>query len=274
MSEVSMLLPKSDVIFKLFFSDERNIDLLKDFLKSILDLPDDEYNEITVIDPHLLREHPADKLGILDVKLTSKTGKILHLEMQVLPIPNMESRVVFYQAKMIVEQIGDGDDYEKINRVISIVITDYDFIKGDSVYHHRFIQYDPKNNVTFTDLTETHVLELSKLPKNFDGSALCDWLKFLAAESKEEFDMVASRNPQIEQAVARLKVLSSDERARMLYEAQVKERRDNRAREKGAIKSREFEFARKLLSRGRPTEEIVEDTGLTYAEVEGLRNSI
>jgi predicted transposase/invertase (TIGR01784 family) len=273
MGETSILLPKSDLIFKLFFSDERNIELLKDFLKSILDLPDDDYNEITIIDPHLLREHPDDKLGILDVKLTSKTGKVIHLEMQVLPIPHMESRVVFYQAKMIVEQIGSGDDYEKIKRTISIVITDYDFIKGSTKYHQRFLYCAPDDGTIFSNVSEIFVLDLSKLPKEFDGSAVCDWMKFLAAETEAEFDMVAARNPQIEKAVVRLKELSADERTWMLYEAREKERRDNRAREKGASDNRAVNIAKKLILRQRPTEEIVEDTGLTYAEVEGLRNA-
>ncbi len=36
MKKFSILHPKNDIIFKLFFGDERNIDLLKDFLKPLL----------------------------------------------------------------------------------------------------------------------------------------------------------------------------------------------------------------------------------------------
>ena len=39
----------------------------------------------------------------------------------------------------------------------------------------------------------------------------------------------------------------------------------NEGREEGKI-----EFAKKLLKRNRPLDEIAEDTGLTYEEVEGL----
>ena len=46
---------KSDVVFKLLFGDERNADLLTDLLKAVLDLPADEYDEIIIADPHLLR---------------------------------------------------------------------------------------------------------------------------------------------------------------------------------------------------------------------------
>lgn len=37
-----------------------------------------------------------------------------------------------------------------------------------------------------------------------------------------------------------------------------------------SLKERDIEIAKKLLKRNRPVDEIVEDTGLTYEEVEDL----
>ena len=51
---------KSDILFRLFFSDERNENFLICFLKSVLRLPEDDYNEIEIADPHLLREFEDD----------------------------------------------------------------------------------------------------------------------------------------------------------------------------------------------------------------------
>ncbi|MCL2201284.1 MAG: hypothetical protein FWB75_04900 [Oscillospiraceae bacterium] len=39
---------KSDIIFKIFFADERNIEFLTDFLKSALQIPPQEYQELTI----------------------------------------------------------------------------------------------------------------------------------------------------------------------------------------------------------------------------------
>ena len=85
--------------------------------------------------------------------------------------------------------------------------------------------------------------------------------------------MIAERNPQVGKAVVKLRELSADERARDLYERREKERRDMVSRERWAIKQAQFDIARKLLKRNRPIEEIMEDTGLTDAEVEGLREA-
>ena len=84
--------------------------------------------------------------------------------------------------------------------------------------------------------------------------------------------MIAERNPEIGKAVVKLRELSADERARDLYERREKERRDISALKRWAVKQAHFEVARKLLSRNRPIDEIIEDTGLTREEVENLRN--
>jgi flagellar biosynthesis/type III secretory pathway protein FliH len=67
--------------------------------------------------------------------------------------------------------------------------------------------------------------------------------------------MLAERNPQVKRAVAKLMVLSKDERARMLAESQEKLRRDifareNGAEERGLIKG-EKKGLRKGLKKGR-----------------------
>jgi hypothetical protein len=42
--------------FSACFADERNLESLVGFLKSVLRLPEDDYGEIEIADPHLLRE--------------------------------------------------------------------------------------------------------------------------------------------------------------------------------------------------------------------------
>ena len=80
-----IILPvKSDVIFKIFFADERNIEFLTDFLKSALPIPAEEYGEIIIVDPHLIQEYPVDKLSVIDVKLKTVSGKTIHIEIQTL----------------------------------------------------------------------------------------------------------------------------------------------------------------------------------------------
>jgi hypothetical protein len=71
-----ILLPRSDLVFKLIFGDTRNIDILVSFLQAVLDLPADEYGEISIIDPNLRQESEDDKLGILDKQFNKPLTRV------------------------------------------------------------------------------------------------------------------------------------------------------------------------------------------------------
>jgi len=269
---------KSDIVFKMLFADVRNTEILTGFLKAVLRLPEDEYDEVTIVDPHLARDYPNDKLGILDLRVRTVTGKTIHVEIQIAELPQMRERIVFYDAKMITEQIGKGDEYESIKQVISIIITDYELIQNSSGYHHRFTFYDEQNNIELTDIIEIHTLELGKIPDTNDNRPLYDWMRFLNAKGESELAEIIERNPIIKKATARLMELSADEQARMLYELREKERMDNQARERGAREAGRAEgqteskktIARNLLKMNQPIDLIISVTGLTYNELEEL----
>ena len=276
----SLLSVKYDVIFRLFFADERNAEDLTDFLKAILDLPEDDYQEIEVADPHLLPDYVGDKLAVIDIKLHTKSRKIIHIEIQLKVTPEMRERIVFYDAKLITEQVGSGDKYAEIRKVVSIIITDETLIPNSPRYHHRFTFYDPDAAVEFTDLVEIHTIELPKLPANSDGTTLYDWAKFIDAETEEELDMVAQRNPQVGRAAVKLRALSADERARDMLERREKGERDfamfvddaeRRGLAKGLTEGR-VDVARNLLNMNLPLEQISAATGLSRDEIEQLSN--
>jgi len=259
---------------------EHSIEILTDFLLSVLNLSPDEYDDISITNPFLIQEYMGDKLGILDVKLKLKSGKIINIEIQVKPMPFMESRILFYVSKMITGQIGESDQYDKIKPVVSIIITGYTMIEQSEKYHHHFRLYDTESKVLLTDALEIHTLEVPKARQALEcaeNAHLFNWMKFFDAKTEEELDVLAQKSPAMKKATLRLLELSADEKARQLYEARLKEQRDIYAREHGAAlqarKQAQLEFAQRLLSRNRPIDEIIEDTGLTFTEIETLQKA-
>ena len=264
----------SDIIFKLLMGTENSKEILTDFLLAVLNLSSDEYEEITIQNPFLLQEYKGDKLGILDVKLKLKSGKIMNIEVQVDPMPFMASRILFYVSKLITELIGESDQYEKIKRVISIIITGHPMIKQSEKYHHHFGLYDIEGKVLLTDALEVHTLEVPKSRKVYECTErndLLDWMRFFDVKTEEELNMLAQKSPAMKRATLRLLELSADEKARQLYEARLKEQRDYFARERGAVKTRENEIASNALNMGMSIDNIIKLTGLTRDEVENLQ---
>jgi predicted transposase/invertase (TIGR01784 family) len=272
--------PRNDLVFKRLFGNTRNTSILTHFLQSTLNLPAEDYQEVSIIDPYLGGDLPDDKEGILDVKVKTPSG-IIDIEIQRADQPQMRERIVFYLSRMVTEQIAKGEDYREIKRSICILITDYVQIPENQSYHNRYRLHDAETGSEFTDLLEINTLELSKLPQD-DGTELWDWLKFLNATTKEEFTMLAEKNPQVGEAVSCLLELSQDEQTRLLAESREKFRRDmaairygaeERGREEGREEGRKDErlsIARKLFDLGIPLEEIVKATELTPEEIRTL----
>jgi predicted transposase/invertase (TIGR01784 family) len=135
------------------------------FLTAALDIPAEEYEDLEIIDPHLERDSPDDKLGILDVRVQLKSKKLISVEVQIRKTPFMAERVAFSTDRNMARQIGPGQGYAAIGRVVTIVIADYDMIDADKSYRHVFRLYDKDNGVLLTDVMEIHTLELRKLPE-------------------------------------------------------------------------------------------------------------
>jgi len=272
-NEFFLLPVKSDFVFKLIFGDQLNADVLAAFLMSVLDIPYDEYESITIIDPHVKKISEDDKYSVLDVKIHTKSKNVIHIEIQILPLPALKERTIYQQSKMITEQMASGQKWKEIKRVVSIIITDYDIITEDNEYHHQF-RYRTKNGVEFTDLKEINTLELSKLPQNKEDTDLWYWLKFIKSDDREVLEMIAERSPQMKKAVGFLKELSADERTRMLYEERENARRDFVSIVDGAIKDRDIAIISNALNMNMDIEAITMLTGYTREEVEALKSTI
>ena len=266
------LLPlKSDIVFKMFFGDEKNLGLLREFLAAMLDLPEEKYDSVEIIDPHVRGEYPDEKFGVLDVQIKTKNGKKIDVEVQVSETPCMKERIVGYTGKMLGSQLHVGDNYEEIKKVISVVLLDYDLIKDSGCFHNKYMLYDVKTKSLFTDVLEIHTFELKKLPKRPGPGEKSEkqflWLRLIGTDREEEIEMLATKNPVMKKAVGVLKKLSADERARMLYESREKARFDELSRLHGARTEGKIEVAKRMLARGMDIAAVSELTGLPEDEI-------
>jgi predicted transposase/invertase (TIGR01784 family) len=282
-SPIRLLPLKSDVVFKMVFGDHRNVGILRAFLTAALDIPGDEFDKIEIIDTHLERDFPDDKLGILDVRVKTKNGKLVDIEIQLYEMPFMPERVTFYTCRNLNTQIAPGQTYEAVRKVVTILILDYDMLPDKARYHHKFRLYDPESGTLFTEVIEIHTLELKKLPDISNAmkpkeTELLNWLKLIRAEDEEELEMLATKSPKIKETVAILKKLSANEEARLIYEAREKAQRDELTRLAGArtegIAEGEYsasvKMAKNLLLREISPDIISESSGLSLEEIHAL----
>ena len=178
-----LLDPKIDYVFKRIFGHAGNEDITKDLLSSIIK---EKISDVRVdCNPITEKDLLDDKIGILDIKAKLNNNTNCNIEMQVVDKKNVEKRILFYWSKMYTTSIGSGDDYDKLEKSIVILFTDYNLKKLEKV--NKFItkwnireEENPK--IILTDVLEIYIIELekfSKLTKTRANQNLNFWIDFI-----------------------------------------------------------------------------------------------
>ncbi len=220
MSEFLMK-PKIDFAFKeIMMNEQARIG----FLSAILKLNPADIKTTELLNTNLRKLHEDEKQGILDVRILLNNATEIDIEIQLSMLNVWADRALFYLAKMYTEQIRPGQNYSVFKKCVSISILDFILFQEDTEFYSCFHIREDNRHTLYTDKMEFHILELPKLPDELkeDSGDILLWAKFINAERKEEFDMLAEKNVYIESAYEQLQVISQDRQKRLEYEAREK----------------------------------------------------
>ena len=277
--------PKMDIIFQAIFGEVGSENITKDFLEKILKR---KIEKISLDkNPILRRELKDDKLGVLDI-ITELDGKEkCNIEMQLIDKNNIIERMLYYWSKMYTRQIKAGDDYNKLEKTIVILIADFN-IKGlEKVEYHstwKIIETNSVKKLILTDKFELDIIELSKIKgRENEKDQLLDWLIFLENPESERVTRKMEENENLKEAVEKLDRISKDEKMQRIIELREKAIRDEHAiyakgvddgieegKAKGA-REKQIEIAKSMLKENMDIEMIIKITGLTKQEIEKLQ---
>jgi len=280
MSEFLMK-PKIDFAFKEIMSDEN---ARIGFLSAVLKIEPENIKKTQILNTFLRKEHEEDKQGILDVRVLLNDDTEIDIEIQLSKLSVWAERSLFYISKMYTEQIQEGQKYDALKKCVSISILDFTLFKDTKEYYSCFHIREDTRNAILTDKMEFHVIELTKLPEKLKENSddLLLWAKFINAEQKEEFDMLAQENKYIASAYQKLQVISQDKQKRLEYEAREKAIRDYNqsmfeAKESGRAEGRKegeaekaTDIAKNLIAFGMSFDNISQMTGLSVGEIEKI----
>lgn len=262
--------PKIDFAFKEIMMNEH---ARIGFLSAILKLNPSDIKETQILNTHLRKIHENDKQGILDVRVLMNNEAEIDIEIQLSELKVWADRSLFYLSKMYVEQIKSGQNYKVFKLCVSINILDFTLFHDTEDFYSCFHLWEDNRHILYTDKMEFHVLELSKLPQKWkdDSNEILLWAKFMNAEQKEEFDMLAAKNPYIESAYEQLQVISQDKMKRLEYEAREKAILDYNQMIYEAEERGKQRTAKKLLALEVSISIIAEGTGLSEEEIKKLQ---
>ena len=281
---MKIIVPVTDFCAKELFANEI---IRKQFISDVTGIPMPEIHAAYLCTPFLRRRYRKQKQGILDVLVELNNSTKINIEIQIKAQKYWAQRNLFYLSKMYTEGLHERENYTKLKKCIAISLLDFDVTDSDIC--HSVFQLRDTAGISYTDLFEVHIIELKK--KLTGDSSVDDWVRFFRAKTKEDLDMIITKNPGINMAIEEVKRMSLSERMRAKYEAYLKEVRDQNTweeylRDEGRAEGRaegqaegcmlgsnreKEKMINRLLGKGKKPEEITELLGYSQQEIEDVR---
>jgi predicted transposase/invertase (TIGR01784 family) len=192
-SDVLIVKPKLDVVFKILFTE--HVDLLKIFLSDALNMPEEDFAEITVLNPEITPDIVGEKYARLDIVVTKPDGTKINMELQNCDQGNFKERSVFYCSKLFTRDVVSGQDYATIPKTICINILQFPLFP-DEDYICTVFPTIQESGKTVTDKWEIVYFQTTKLPDDLTGD-LSDWLKFFTIKTEKELLSMQTRTQSI-----------------------------------------------------------------------------
>jgi len=281
--------PKIDLVFIKLFGTELNINLLKSLVNSVLP-KDEQVTSLELKNPYNPADYLSGKISYLDIKATDEGGKWYDIEVQVAPYDFFGFRLLYYWAKMYSSQLKTKQTYEDLRKTIVISLIDFNYFAdpaNEERYHRRIGLTDLDTSEIYeqTDGLELIFVELKKFKKELPEihTTLERWITFLnkAHEySKEDLPREIATE-EIRKAMEQLEIMYFNDIEQEHYESQQRryldelsiERQEERKIQKAvdeAVLESNFVIAKKMKSKGKLTDEIVDFTGLSHHQIEEL----
>lgn len=198
---------RNDFVFKAFFTDDRNNELLLQFLKAILG---DPIISVKLTDPTIEIAHSKDKSSVMDLRVITNHGEQINVEMQYHGHKAFPERMLMYWAKMYGSQDEAGKSYQKLKKAVQIVIVNFELLPKPN-FHSMFQIMDQEDGTIFSSHLEMHVLELPKLKVKpvMEANDLEKWLLFMKGDKKAK-EALAMESSTLKEALSQIERLSQN----------------------------------------------------------------
>ncbi len=220
--------PLNDYLFKQYMGTEECKVCLISFLNAVLKI---KLTEVEIIENlELPKETPEGKFSRLDVRAKLPDGTQVNIEVQLLNEDNIINRSQYYNGRIYISGIGQGDDYSRLGKVISINILNFNYLPYTEYHISSHFRIDQHPEEVLSEDQEIHFLELKKFYKNerYDiHNPLHRWLKYFDRNlEKEELEELIKMDEAIKVAEERTKKAALSENEMRYYEALEDARRN------------------------------------------------
>ncbi|MEM8526536.1 MAG: Rpn family recombination-promoting nuclease/putative transposase [Bacteroidota bacterium] len=232
MSEPKQLI-RFDWAIKYLLRDRANFDILEGFLGALLE--EDDLQILELIGEESGQEKEDEKFNRVDLLVKDSQGRRIIIEVQTTRETDYLERLLFGTCKSIIENIGSGQRYKNIHKVISVSVLFFNLGRGDDYLYHGTTEFKGMNDgkplvikkreeVAINGTTsyqfveknifpEYYLIRVEKYP-NIVKKRIDEWIYMIKNNEVKE----GSKAKNIDKAAEKLAVLNMNEKQKKAYE--------------------------------------------------------
>ena len=239
------------------------------------------------------------KESIIDIKAKTKNNETVIIEFQLCENIDFIKRIFYYISKNVINEVTltagrrqEGENYNNVQKIISINLLDFNLKFGDEGKAHRcFKLIDTKDLNISLDLIQIHILEVKRFieiiknstKEELKNNRLLSWMKFFTSDNLELIEEELEEENQImSKVIEEYRKFTSDDKMMRAYAAREaflvgQKMMLRREREDGfdegkleGIKEGQISMAKSMKTKNLDINLISEITGLTIDEIKKL----
>ncbi|MDZ7898488.1 MAG: PD-(D/E)XK nuclease family transposase [Arcicella sp.] len=274
-----------DWALKHLLRDKSNFDILEGFLSALLE--DDEIKVLQILESEANQEDESDKFNRIDILIEDGNKHKIIIEIQNTRESHYLERLLFGTSKVIVDNIGLGQTFQEVVKVISVSVLYFNLGSGDDYLYYGTTEFRGLNTgnplivkekvektedfeikYKFTEkkvFPEYYLIKVDKYP-NVVKKKIDEWIYWF--KNNQVLEGSTSKNiDKVREKLARMNMTEEQRKAHERYvtNAVIETDMFETAREDGKL-----EVARNLASLGVAMNIIFQATGLTQEEIENL----
>ena len=226
-----------DLFVRYLLGKNGNENMLEDMVNAALsDFNFEEVKDLEIIDPYNLSENIDLKESIIDIKAKTKNNETVIIEFQLCGNMDFLKRIFYYISKNVVNEVTltagrrqEGENYNNVQKIISINLLDFNLKFGDKGKAHRcFKLIDTKDLNISLDLIQIHILEVKRFieiiknstKEELKNNRLLSWMKFFTSDNLELIEEELKEANQImSKVIEEYRKFTSDDKMMRAYAA-------------------------------------------------------
>lgn len=171
----------SNYVFRKVLNNEKHINILKDFIESILDIEIEKIELNRYLKEKQKYLPKEENFGIADVRITTKENEKMNVGIQFIDGIYVQTKMLMYYSQIHLNQL-EYDNKRKFEKTITINLLDFEYFKNNKC--EQIIKIKTNEDDIKLEELELYVIELPKyICKNSENMTPKDeWLSYLKNE--------------------------------------------------------------------------------------------